>query len=103
MSTQVSNESDTNVIEKKEVKEPGKFNVIFLNDDYTPMEFVVQILMSVFHHSKDSSARIMMEVHEKGKGVAGTYSYEIAEQKSAETEAWARNKSYPLKTVIEPE
>ena len=83
------------------LKAPNKYNVVLINDDATPMEFVIQILMIIFTRTSEDAGAIMMEVHEKGKGVAGTYSYEIAEQKVHETISQARSAGYPLDAIVE--
>jgi ATP-dependent Clp protease adaptor protein ClpS len=80
---------------------PGKWNVLMLNDDVTPMEFVVQILISVFGLSQDQATHVMLEVHEKGRSIAGAYMYEIAEQKTNETLNSARMAGYPLVATVE--
>lgn len=87
--------------EALKLKTPGKYNVIFLNDNQTPMEYVVQVLVVLFHHEPDEAKAITLEVHEKGRGVAGTYSYEVAEQKATETITDARRNQFPLDVVIE--
>ena len=84
-----------------DIKEPNKYQVIFVNDSYTPMEFVVEVLMSVFYHTKEGAEKIMIDVHEKGKGTAGIYFYEIAEQKANETISYARGNGFPLNIKIE--
>lgn len=83
------------------LKAPEKYNVVLINDDVTPMEFVIQVLMITFNKTMEDAETITMEVHEKGKGVAGTYSFEIAEQKSYETTAQARDAGYPLDSIVE--
>lgn len=101
--------SDVEVIEKqktdqdtkKTIDEPGKYDVIFLNDNHTPMNFVVELLMNIFRHTEDTANDIMFDVHEKGSGVAGTYSYEIAEQKTTEATMLARQAGFPLAIHIE--
>ena len=90
---------DTNI--NLDVKEPKKYQVIFVNDDFTPMEFVIEVLMSIFHHSQQGAEKVMLDVHEKGKGTAGIYFYEIAEQKALETTHLARNSGHPLNVEIE--
>mgnify|MGYP001319681564 FL=1 len=90
---------DTNI--NLDVKEPEKYQVIFVNDDFTPMEFVIEVLMSIFHHSQRGAEKVMLDVHEKGKGTAGIYFYEIAEQKALETTHLARNSGHPLNVEIE--
>jgi len=80
---------------------PNKYNVIMINDNVTPMDFVIQILMVIFHKDADSAKDVMLEVHEKGRSIAGTYSFEVAEQKSIETISHAQKAGYPLDVSIE--
>jgi ATP-dependent Clp protease adaptor protein ClpS len=82
-------------------KRPPMCKVILLNDDYTPMEFVVEILKQVFHKPHAEATRIMLHVHQNGMGVAGVYPYEIAETKVRTVEELARESQYPLKCVME--
>ena len=99
-------ETEINVKEKiKEVvKEPGKYKVIFANDNETPMDFVVLVLISIFRKPPQQAYDIMMSVHEKGRGIAGgPYSKEIAETKAEKTMAFARQNGYPLKVTFEKE
>lgn len=83
------------------LKAPNKFHVIMLNDDSTPMDFVVNILLQVFNHTIEAASDIMIEVHEKGRSIAGTYTYEVAEQKCMETITTSRTNGYPLDVIIE--
>jgi ATP-dependent Clp protease adaptor protein ClpS len=96
----------TATIEKEAVidsiKEPGLYKVVFCNDNLTPMDFVVQVLQDVFRHSKTKAEAIMLEIHNKGEGVAGIFVYEIAEQKGVETTVAAREQGYPLAIKVEP-
>ena len=80
---------------------PNKYNVIMLNDDQTPMDFVIAALMQIFHKSADDSQVLTMHIHEKGKAIAGTYIFEVAEQKVNETVSSARSAGYPLSLTIE--
>jgi len=82
-------------------KKPPMYKVILLNDDYTPMEFVVQILMVVFHKDHAEATRIMLHVHQNGMGIAGVFPYEIAETKVRTVEDLARESEFPLKCVME--
>jgi ATP-dependent Clp protease adaptor protein ClpS len=84
-------------------KRPSMFKVILLNDDYTPMEFVVDLLKSVFHKPHAEATKIMLWVHQNGMGVAGVYPFEIAETKVHAVEELAREAQYPLKCVMEKE
>ncbi len=89
--------------QKQKVEPPKKFKVVLYNDDFTPMEFVVDVLQQVFHHTKESAMAIMLNVHNKGKGVAGVYSKEIAETKAHITNQTSINYGHPLKAEFEPE
>jgi len=86
---------------KKKITEPKLFKVIFLNDDYTPMEFVVSLLIKLFKHSEETAHAITMTIHDEGSAVVGIYSFEIAEQKSVEATALSRDNGFPLKVKIE--
>lgn len=85
------------------VRKPKMYKVILLNDDYTTMEFVIKILVSVFHKNPSEAARIMLDVHQKGKGTVGVYTYDIAATKVARVEALAVENGYPLKAGMEEE
>ncbi len=89
--------------QEQKVERPRLFKVLLHNDDYTTMEFVVMVLMTVFHHPEPEAVRIMMHVHQKGVGVAGIYSYEIAETKAAKVTRLARENEFPLRCSVEPE
>jgi ATP-dependent Clp protease adaptor protein ClpS len=82
---------------------PSKYKVYLLNDDYTPMDFVVDILMNIFHKSYEEAEKIMLEVHKKDKGLCGIYTYEIAETKVSQVIKNARDNGYPLKAIMEEE
>jgi ATP-dependent Clp protease adaptor protein ClpS len=88
---------------KKKIKEPNLFKVIFLNDDQTPMDFVVSLLVELFKHSEETAYAITMKIHEEGSGVVGIYSYEIAEQKSIEATMLSRDNGFPLRVKVEEE
>ncbi len=83
-------------------KEPPMFRVVLLNDDYTSMEFVVMVLETIFRKSTMEATQIMLSVHEKGSGVAGIYTKEIAETKITQVHELARQNEFPLKCNIEP-
>jgi ATP-dependent Clp protease adaptor protein ClpS len=91
------------VKERVEVKkqEPALYKVVLLNDDYTTMEFVVNVLESVFQKSPAEAYRIMMQVHVNGSGVAGVYPWEVAETKVETLTSMARHAEYPLRAAIE--
>lgn len=81
---------------KQKLKEPSKFNVIILNDDKTTMEFVVSMLTTIFKHNSQTAAVITSNIHNTGSGIAGTYTYEIAEQKGIDATNMAREQNFPL-------
>lgn len=82
---------------------PTLWKVLILNDDQTPMDFVIELLTSLFRHNEMSAKEVTMEVHNTGSGVAGIYSHEIAEQRSVEAMQIARANGFPLQFTIEPE
>lgn len=84
-----------------EVKQPPLFRVVLLNDDYTPMEFVVDVLEKFFRLDRPSATRIMLEVHTQGKGVCGVFTFEIAETKVAQVTTYARDNQHPLMCTLE--
>lgn len=85
------------------VKQPRKFKVILLNDDYTSMEFVIHVLQKVFRHGQASATRVMLHIHRTGLGVAGVYTREIAETRLGQVHGMAREAGHPLQCVMEPE
>lgn len=88
---------------KEEVREPRKFKVLLHNDDYTTMEFVVQVLMTVFHKNEADATTIMLAVHNNGMGVCGVFTAEVAETKVVMVRQMARKAGYPLKSTMEEE
>ena len=88
---------------RQEVKRPELFKVLLLNDDYTTMDFVVEVLESIFNKAPAEAYRIMMMVHTQGRGLCGVYPYEIAETKVESVVARARENGFPLKAAMEPE
>ncbi|MGE0386032.1 MAG: ATP-dependent Clp protease adapter ClpS [Gammaproteobacteria bacterium] len=86
---------------KPQIKQPPLYKVVLLNDDYTPMEFVVHILEMFFGKDRQNATRIMLEVHTRGKGVCGIYTHEIAETKVAQVNAYARENQHPLLCTLE--
>lgn len=99
-------QSSTATIEKDKVtdkfQEPGMYKVLFLNDDITPMNFVVEVLKSIFRHSQSKAENITQDIHNNGSGIAGIYPFEIAEQKGVETTVLSRENGYPLSIKVEP-
>ena len=94
---------DAGILEKTRTvtKRPQIFRVVLLNDDYTTMQFVVEVLESIFDKSPAEAHRIMMEVHTRGSGVCGAYSYEIAETKVATVHERATEQGFPLRASME--
>jgi ATP-dependent Clp protease adaptor protein ClpS len=88
---------------KPKKQDPTLYKVVLLNDDYTTMEFVVQVLEAVFERSPAEAYRIMMQVHVDGKGIAGVYPWEIAETKVATVTSMARDAGFPLRATLEEE
>jgi ATP-dependent Clp protease adaptor protein ClpS len=86
-----------------EVREPAMYRVMLINDDYTTMEFVVEILVKVFHKPYDEAARIMLHVHQEGSGLCGIYTFEVAESKVQTVHNLARENGFPLKCTMEKE
>ena len=101
----MSTDIDVNIDEKikRIVKEPSKYNVIMFNDDATPMEWVIGVLKEIFKHSDADAESLTMKIHIEGSDVAGTYKYEIAEQKSVEAVNASRNHGFPLALKVEEE
>jgi ATP-dependent Clp protease adaptor protein ClpS len=91
------------LLEKEEVKakRPSMWNVVFYNDDYTPMEFVEFVLKRIFHISTLDALALTLVVHTKGKGIAGTYTFEVAEQKQCEVLLMAKIEEHPLRVEVE--
>lgn len=86
---------------KPKTKKPSMYKVLMLNDDYTPMEFVVRILERFFGKSRDEATRIMLHVHRRGVGVCGVYTYEVAESKVTQVMDFARQHQHPLQCTLE--
>jgi|TARA_B110000093_G_scaffold153399_1_gene169110 ATP-dependent Clp protease adaptor protein ClpS len=84
-----------------QIKYPDRFNVVLLNDDFTPMEFVIQLLIEVFNANIEEAKEVTVRVHDDGKGIAGSYGLEIAEQKQQEATIISRHHGHPLKVIIE--
>ena len=100
-----NNNNDLNggvLIETKlKTKKPSMYNVLLLNDDYTPMEFVVLVLESVFNKKQEEATQIMLHVHKNGVGICGTYTFEVAESKCKSVISFAKNNEHPLQCTME--
>lgn len=96
---------DTDIVidEKVVIKEtvPPKYNVILLNDEHTPIDFVIRILQQIFKHSQETSEQLTMKIHNEGSAVVGTYNYEVAEMKGNEVLSLGRNNGFPLQCKLE--
>ena len=88
---------------ERKLKKPPRFKVLLHNDDYTTREFVVEVLRTVFHRAEPDAVRIMLHVHQNGVGVAGVYTYEVAEMKVERVTQLARASEYPLLCTVEEE
>ncbi len=86
---------------KPETKKPSMYNVLLMNDDYTPMEFVVMVLEKVFNKKSDEATQIMLHVHKNGIGVCGTFTYEVAESKCKAVLDLAKKNEHPLQCTME--
>jgi ATP-dependent Clp protease adaptor protein ClpS len=95
--TEVITESKT----REDIREPSMFKVFLHNDDYTTMDFVVEVLMYVFHKSAEDATRVMLNVHREGVGLCGVYTYEVAETKVDTVHRLARENDFPLKCTME--
>ena len=107
----LSNENDNNINNdlekgvllqtKPKTKKPSMYNVLLLNDDYTPMEFVVMVLESVFNKRQEEATQIMLHVHKNGEGVCGIFTYEVAEAKCKSVMDLAKKHEHPLQCTME--
>ena len=99
--------TDTEVVIDEKIKQkidtPKRYNVVFLNDDQTPMEWVIGLLTEIFKHTQDSAEQITMTIHTEGSGVVGNYIFEIAEQKTTEAINVSRTHGFPLQVTMEEE
>jgi ATP-dependent Clp protease adaptor protein ClpS len=86
---------------KPKTKKPSMYKVLMLNDDYTPMEFVVHVLERFFHKNREEATRIMLHVHQRGVGICGVYTYEVAETKVTQVMDFARRHQHPLQCTLE--
>ena len=99
----MSNGIEIELEDEIDLQEPKKYKVFLLNDDFSTMDFVIDVLVRVFRKSVDEASIIMLNIHNKGKEICGTYSYEIAGTKVAQVKAMAREKGFPLKATMEEE
>lgn len=88
---------------KQKIQEPKRWKVVFLNDEVTPIDFVVGLLVETFKHTQETAKEITLEIHNNGSGIAGVYSFEIAEAKAVEATQLARANGFPLQIKMEEE
>jgi ATP-dependent Clp protease adaptor protein ClpS len=103
MSTDVI--EDVKIDEKieKKTQEPERYKVVMLNDDQTPIDWVIEVLTTLFKHTQETAEKLTLTIHNEGSGIAGVYTYEIAEQKSVEATLASREKGFPLQIRLEKE
>ena len=95
--------TDFELADEVMIKYPKKYKVYLLNDDYTSMEFVIDILMNIFHKNNELAQQITLDIHQNGKGICGVYSHEIAETKIMQVHKDARESGFPLRSEMEEE
>lgn len=100
-----NDENQTGIVTRTrpETKKPSLYKVLLLNDDYTPMEFVVHVLERFFNKGREEATRIMLHVHQKGVGICGVYTYEVAETKVTQVMDFSRQNQHPLQCTMEKE
>ena len=101
MALKEKGKTDQRIRDEEKLKEPRDYVVILLNDNYTSMDFVVEILKLVFHKNSEEANRIMLNVHNKGRGVVGIYTWDIANTKASQVHEIAKECDYPLRCIVE--
>jgi ATP-dependent Clp protease adaptor protein ClpS len=99
----MSNEIEVELEDDIDLQEPKKYKVFLLNDDFSTMDFVIDVLVRVFRKTVDEASIIMLNIHNNGKDLCGVYTYEIATTKVAQVKSMAREKGFPLKAMMEEE
>lgn len=99
----MSNEIEIELEDDIDLQEPKKYKVFLLNDDFSTMDFVIDVLVRVFRKSVDEASVIMLNIHNNGKDICGIYTYEIAATKVAQVKSMAREQGFPLKAIMEEE
>lgn len=99
----MANEFEIELNDDLDIEEPKKYKVLLLNDDYSTMDFVIDILVRIFKKSVDEATAIMLNIHNNGKAVCGVYTHEIASTKVTQVKNLARQKGFPLKAIMEEE
>lgn len=95
--------TDLELYNEAKIKHPKKYKVFLLNDDYTSMDFVIDILMSIFHRTYAQAEQIMLDIHKKERGLCGVYTHEIAETKVMQVRKKAKDNGFPLRAIMEEE
>lgn len=95
--------TDLELYNEVKIKHPKKYKVFLLNDDYTSMDFVIDILMSIFHRTFAQAEQIMLDIHKKERGLCGVYTHEIAETKVMQVKKKAKDNGFPLRAIMEEE
>ena len=103
MSTEFVDDIQIDEVVKKKAQEPLRYKVVLLNDDQTPVEWVIRVLTDIFKHTNETAEKITLTIHTEGSGIAGIYTYEIAEQKVIEATTESRNHGFPLQIKLEEE
>jgi ATP-dependent Clp protease adaptor protein ClpS len=103
MSTEFVDDIQIDEVVKKKAQEPLRYKVVLLNDDQTPVEWVIRVLADIFKHTNETAEKITLTIHTEGSGIAGIYTYEIAEQKVIEATTESRNHGFPLQIKLEEE
>ena len=98
-----SGKSGVAIAERTKTQPPPMYKVLLLNDDFTPMDFVVHVLKKFFNKTNDDAVQVMLQVHNKGAGIAGVYPLEIAEMKTTEVNKYSKTNEHPLKCILEKE
>jgi ATP-dependent Clp protease adaptor protein ClpS len=101
--TVIKNQTNLKIEPRLNLQEPKRFRVVFINDETTTMEFIVEVLKNIFNYDEESAQEMTMRIHQDGAGVVAVYPYELAEQKGIETTMLARNNGFPLQVKLEPE
>lgn len=99
----MSNEIEVELSDEIELQEPKKYRVFLLNDDYSTMDFVIDVLVKIFKKQTGEATTIMLNIHNNGKGLCGIYTYEIAQTKVMQVKTLAREKGFPLRAIMEEE
>jgi ATP-dependent Clp protease adaptor protein ClpS len=101
--TVIKNQTNLKIEPRLNLQEPKRFRVVFINDETTTMEFIVEVLKNIFNYDEESAQEMTMRIHQDGAGIVAVYPYELAEQKGIETTMLARNNGFPLQVKLEPE